>query len=81
MECIISSEGNHRNGGDGNYFPVSATVASPVVIPSMFDTVSGVGGSMSGKSTLERLQELEGVKAFLSEEEYNKKKNAILASI
>jgi hypothetical protein len=85
IECCISSSssGGHRmNGeGDGNYFPVSATV-----MPSMLDTMSGGGsggaGRMSaGKSTLARLQELEGIKALLTEEEYNQKKNAILASI
>eukprot|EP00557_Chaetoceros_sp_GSL56_P013016 CAMPEP_0176479432 /NCGR_PEP_ID=MMETSP0200_2-20121128/1739_1 /TAXON_ID=947934 /ORGANISM="Chaetoceros sp., Strain GSL56" /LENGTH=239 /DNA_ID=CAMNT_0017875481 /DNA_START=56 /DNA_END=772 /DNA_ORIENTATION=- len=68
IECCISLSG----GQDGNYNPMNATVASPVVIPSMFDTMSGAGGRMSGKSTLERLQELEGIKAILSEEEYNK---------
>jgi hypothetical protein len=86
IECNISfpGGGHHLLNGDGHdNVPVSATVASPVVIPSMFDTLSGGGGTsmVPGKSAQERLQELEGVKAFISEEEYNKKKEAILASI
>lgn len=86
IECNISfpGGGHHLLNGDGHdNVPVSATVASPVVIPSMFDTLSGGGGTsmVPGKSAQERLQELEGVKAFITEEEYNKKKEAILASI
>jgi len=54
---------------------------------SIFDSMaSGFGAtapasSGGGRSAAERLQELEGIKALISEEEYNNKKNAILAQL
>ena len=57
-------------------------VATPVV-PSTFDTLALEGGTNTDnkqKSIHERLQELETVKGMLSEEEYNLKKSAILAT-
>lgn len=91
IECNVRLAGaGHSSNDGGNAFQHIPTVASPVVMSSLFDSISGGGGGNSsattmaksgGKSTLERLQELEGIKSLISEEEYNNKRNAILSAL
>jgi len=66
----------------GGNFPINSNiVATPV--ESTFDSLAMNTGSgnTEGKSAAQRLQELENVKHLLSENEYQNKKNSIIASL
>jgi hypothetical protein len=72
IECTVPSTG--------------ITMGNAPASKSMFDTMAtGFGAaapaSSGGRSAAERLQELEGIKALISEEDYNNKKDAILAQL
>lgn len=79
IECVIDNTltATVPMGGE-----VEATIVTPVV--TAFDTLAaevGMNGRKEHISAAERLKELEATKDILSEEEYNQKKSAILASI
>jgi len=87
IECSVST----GTGGDASMLEqglvptATAVVASEVVAPpttSIFSNLAGSSaGAGSGPSTAQRLQDLEGIKALMCEEEYNGKKKDILDSI
>lgn len=82
---ILGQRGAIDNVLPASTIPMGAEVepvATPVA-PSTFETLAleeGTKADNRQKSILERLQELETVKDMLSEEEYNHKKSAILAT-
>lgn len=72
IECVVSSVG------------VASGTSFPVKMPA-FDSLAletGLGSNTTANKTIaQRLQELEEVKGMLSEQEYEKKKSAIIASL
>lgn len=82
IECVINSTVSAATVPLGAEV-VETTFAAPVA-PSAFDTLAAETGASTGygkKSAVERLQELEAVKGMLSENEYNQKRSAILATL
>jgi len=72
IACTVPSTG----------IPMGSAPAPTSMFNSMATALGGGGApATSGRSVAERLQELEGIKALISEEDYNNKKNAILASL
>ena len=82
IECVINSTVSAATVPLGAEV-VETSYATPVA-PSAFDTLAAETGASAGygqKSAVERLQELEAVKGMLSENEYNQKRSAILATL
>lgn len=75
IECTVPSTG----------IPTGSASAPTSIFDSMGSALGGGGfapaPASSGRSVAERLQELEGIKALISEADYNNKKNEILASL
>lgn len=82
IECVINSTVSAATVPLGAEV-VESTFATPVA-PSAFDTLAVEAGVSTGygqKSAVKRLEELEAVKGMMSENEYNQKKSAILATL
>lgn len=82
IECVINNTVSAATVPLGAEV-VETSYATPVA-PSAFDTLAAETGASAGygqKSAVERLQELEAVKGMLSENEYNQKRSAILATL
>ena len=82
IECSVGT----GTGGDASMMeqglvPTATAVVAPPTT-SIFSSLAGSSaGAGSGPSTAQRLQDLEGIKALISAEEYNAKKKEILDSI
>lgn len=68
-------------GGGGSAAATDSTAADAEMATGVAPVQEEVIEAVEEKSALERLQELEEIRTFISEEDYNQKKNAILASV
>ena len=86
IECSVGSTGIPMGGGAATGFTTSTPAVATPVFASTFDNLMGGAPPASapyssGRSVAERLQELEGIKALISAEEYSSKKKSILDGI
>lgn len=84
IECSVGT-GTGTEGGasmmEQGLVPTATEVVAPATT-SIFSSLAGSSaGAGSGPSAAQRLQDLEGIKALISAEEYNAKKKDILDSV
>ena len=75
------STGNVTNESNSGHLHVSSRRGHHSSIPSLSQTPSSMDSHSTMATPFERLRQLEKIKAFLTEEEYQQKKKEILASI
>ena len=73
IECVVSSVS--VGAGSGISFPAKVSAFDSLALET------GLGNTTANKTIAQRLQELEEVKGMLSEQEYERKKSEIIASL
>ena len=84
IECSVGA-GTGTEGGasmmEQGLVPTATAVVAPPTTSIFSSLVGSSAGAGSGPSAAQRLQDLEGIKALISAEEYNAKKKDILDSV